>query len=79
MLREFRVIRVFGGSEAWEDDRNSSTYSLGTVKDCLRRHEYPLNWFSRSTFLSRFPGYYCGAKQGNLGSGALGIVSEMSW
>jgi hypothetical protein len=35
MLWELGVVRVFGGAEAWEDDRNSSPYSLRTIKNSL--------------------------------------------
>jgi len=73
MLREFGVIRVFRGAEAREDDRDSSAYSLRTIKNSLRRHKQPFDCLSGAPFLSCFPGRYSSAKEKNLGSGALGI------
>jgi hypothetical protein len=74
MLREFGVVRVFRGAEAREDDRNSSAYSLRTIKNSLRRHKQSFGRFSGAfPFLWCFPGRYSSAKEKNLGSGALGI------
>jgi len=71
MLRELGVVRVFRGAEAREDDRNSSAYSLRTIKNSLRRHKQPFGQFSGAPFLWCFPGRYSSAKEKNLGSGAL--------
>lgn len=35
MLWELGVVRMFRGAEAREDDRNSSAYSLRTIKNSL--------------------------------------------
>jgi hypothetical protein len=73
MLRELGVVRVFRGAEARENDWNPSAYSLRTIKDSLRRHKQPFDWFPGAPFLWCFPGRYSSAKENNLGSGALGI------
>jgi hypothetical protein len=79
MLREFGVVGVFRGAEAREYDRNSSAYSLRTIKNSLRRHKQPFDWFPGAPFPWCFPRRHGSAKEKNLGSGALGYFgfSEM--
>jgi hypothetical protein len=77
VLREFDMIRMLGGTEAREDDRNSPAYWLRTVKCSFRRHKKPLNRISRPGPLSCSPRGNSRTEKKDLGCGALGEYSSV--